>query len=825
MGDPRDDLDEKPESAAIGRMLDAVVDGHELDWGEVEAGLASPDERQLVPQLKAVADLRKALRAVDDEGPVLPSDSSGGADADLTAWGPLEVRGKVGAGTFGTVYRVWQPGVERDVALKLLYDVEPVNGKAVSDEARLLARIRHNNVVTIFGADCFDGRVGLWMEFIEGRTLKEILQDDGEYCAEEATVLALPLCRALAAVHQAGFLHCDVKAQNVMRARGGRIVLMDFGAAALTSVIPGARTRRKGTPLYLAPEVLHGGAPTVRSDLYSLGVLLYYMVSGEFPVTGRNVDELRAAHERGQRTPLRDVRPDIPAAFRHVVDEATALLPEQRPQSAGALESLLENAASRLAIARVGPSPAAKRRSKRTNAIAVLPFVDMSPEQDLDYFCEGIAEETINALMMVPGLRVVARSSAFKFGSRIEDVRQVGSLLNVGTVLEGSVRRSHNQLRVIARVIDTTDGEQIWSQRFERELDDLFAVQDEIADAAVGVLGLRVSHERRPASTVIQRHGTRDIETYTLYLKGRHHWNQRTEAALHTSAEYFLAAIEREPDYAQAYAGLALAYATLGLYGVFAPRDIMPKAKAAAERAIELAGTLSIPHATAGCVAAVYDWSWQAAETYFRRAIELNPDDPDVHHWYAINYLVPLKRFDEANNELRCAADADPLSMPIQISLGLLSYFSHRFDQAYRELSDSLRHGTGSGTGRLFLGLTLVENGRYDDAVNELETASRLSDSPEMTAALGYAFARAGYNDRARQTIEQLLTMSKNRYISASLVAQVYAGMGETLAALEWLEKACDAHAVDLAWLGVRPVFDALRAEPRFDALLSRLGR
>jgi TolB-like protein/Flp pilus assembly protein TadD len=463
-----------------------------------------------------------------------------------------------------------------------------------------------------------------------------------------------------------------------------------------------------------------------------------------------------------------------------------------------------------------------KRRRERS--IAVLPFIDLSPGRSLDYFCDGIAEEIIDALTRIPELRVVARGSAFKLKA-VDDVRQVGSLLRVGTVLRGSVRVCDNKVRVVPQLIDAVDGGQLWSQRFDRDLQDVFKVQEEIATAAVRALGIQL-HERSGDVMLEGRAaGSRDVEAYMMYLKGRHYWNQRTETALLKSVDYFLAAVEREPGYAEAHAGLAETYATLGVYGASSPHEIMPKARAAAARAIEIAHGLSSPYVTSACIAAVYDWAWRDAEALFRRAIELNPDDPAAHHWYAINYLVPLQRFDEAKEELRRAVQADPLSMPFRVSVGLLSYFKHQFGEAERDFRDSLELEAGWAMARLFLGLTLVEMARYEEAIREIETAIRLSPSPEQTAALGYAFARAGDIDRARHALGELLTLSSERYVSPSLVAQVHAGLGETLPAVEWLEKASAARALDLVWLGVRPVFDGLRAEPRVAAMLAAIDK
>jgi TolB-like protein/Tfp pilus assembly protein PilF len=827
-----------PDDPALDALSEAVANGADVDWDQAESNAQTPENRELVRELRVLARLSKLIRMLQPDGssseglltPTIPITEpssapprvpAGDASVAMTTWGPLTVRGEIGSGSFGTVFRAWEPTLEREVALKVLHGTRSSAEDAVVAEARRLAQVSHQNVVTIFGADLFDGRIGFWMEFVQGLTLKQIQTDLGRYSAQEALLYGLDVCRALAAVHRAGFIHCDVKAQNVMRAEGGRIVLMDFGAARLMRAGAEGPSRIAGTPVYLAPELLMDGVPTVRSDLYSLGVLLYYLVTGEFPVVGDSLDELRMAHMAGQRTLLRDARPDLPAAFVRVVDAATAVLPEERPNSAGAMEALLESAAGRVRARSSGSLPGRPEQPSETS-IAVLPFADISSDKGLDYFCEGLAEEIIDALTKIPALRVVARSSAFSFNREKEDARHVGSVLNVGTLLQGSVRSMGNRLRVISRLTDTSTGVQFWSERFDRSLDDVFGVQDEIAQATVRALGVRIGREPGRAAFAAPS-APRDAEAYTLYLKGRHCWNQRTEAALHKSASYFHAAIERDPEYGEAYAGLAEAYTTLGLYGVLAPHDIMARAKAAAERAIEMAGHLSSPHATAGCIAAVYDWAWPDAARHYHRAIELTPDHPVAHHWYAINYLVPLRRFEEATVELRRAVEADPLSMPIRTSLGMRSYFAHSFEDARRELLESLELQAGFGTARLFLGLTLTEMDAHDEAVRELETAIHLSGSPETKAGLAYALGRAGRHERACALLDDLRSIARERYVSGSLFAQVHAALGETEPALAHLEAAADAHAVDLAWLTVRPVFDRLRSEPRFNALVARL--
>jgi eukaryotic-like serine/threonine-protein kinase len=851
-GPPHDSPGVAPDRLA--RLADAVADAQDIDWIHEESSAAGQEEGAVIRELSVISRIGRLLQSPEvglspagagSSGAVSstrPVAETGAAPNSSTSWGPLTIRATLGQGTFGTVYRAWDAELQREVALKILRDVRPGAPGPLVEEARVLARIRHSNIVTVFGVARFDDRVGFWMDFVQGRTLEEIQKTQGTRSAEEAALCGLDLCRALAAVHQAGLLHCDVKAQNVMRAVGGRTVLMDFGAAVLRRAGEHAARRAVGTPKYTAPEVIEGEAPTVRSDIYSLGVLLYYLVSGTYPVRGGSIDEIKESHRHGRRQWLRDVRSDLPAAFVRAVDAATAVRPEDRPESAGALEALLQRAADWSGWHR----PAPLERS-----IAVLPFDDMSPDRHLDYLCDGIAEEIINALVRVPDIRVIGRGSSFKFHSRRYDRTEVSSSLRVQTILEGSVRTAGSGLRVTARLIDAGDGVCLWGERFDRQVEEVFDVQDDIARAVADVLGARVVRDlAHPAPAAVAHTpdasatggagtlipyrraevpgsgiaGTRNLEAYTLYLRGRFAWDQRTEAALEHSIGYFEAAIEQDPQYAEAHAGLADAYATLGFYGGLAPDAAMPRATAAARRAIDLSGLLPGPHATLGCVAAAWERRWDDAEARFQRAIELAPMHPTVWHWYAINYLVPLRRFDEASEALRRAAEADPLSTPIRASAGILRYFAHRFDEAERQLRETLDLDGTSATARLFLGLTLAEIGRPVDAQRELEVARATAQSPEMTAAAGYAAARAGDDAAARRAVAELEMLSRVRYVSPSLVAQVYAGLGDVEAALEWLEEALAVRALDLAWLSVRPTFDGLRADARLRAMVADIG-
>jgi serine/threonine-protein kinase len=798
-------------------LLAAIADGQPFDPDDVSVRSLPPEIVQSLLVLAEISGARIPNQHADSTTSE-PAREPTPAPTHPSVWRHLSLREQVGAGHFGTVYRAWDTVLERDVALKLLHSVAAGMEDRVVAEARLLARVTNHNVVTVFGADRADEQVGVWMEFIEGHTLEAFERRNGPCSAQEALLYGLEICRALAAVHRAGLVHGDIKAQNVMRARGGRIVLTDFGAARLARA--GVTSPVQATPLYMAPEVLLGAQPTERSDIYSLGVLLFFLVTGEFPILATSLGDLKHAHAGNRKRFLRDIRPDLPSSFVLVVDTAMAPRPEDRPGSAGALEALIERAAGTGPTMRPALASAPGRSHEDGASVVVLTFTDLSPDKRLGYFCGGLAEEIFDALTRTPGIRAVASGTILPMEGN-GDARQAAEALGVSSVLVGSVRAAGDRLRVIARLIHVQTGASLWSAKFERRLDDVFGVQDEITEATVRELNLRIGQPRtiKPAASTPER----DSDAYTLYLKGRHCWNQRTEVAMRKSVEHFRAAIDRDPGYAEAHAGLAEAYATLGLYGVAAPDDVMAKAKAAARQAIDLAPHLPAPHATSGCVAAVYDWSWHEAARHFHRALDVNEQHPVAHHWYAINYLVPLRRFDEAAFELRRAADADPFSAPIRASFGIRSYFAHKFAEAERELRETLHAEAGSAPARLFLGLTLVESQAYTDAIRELETAMHLAASPEMRAALAYALARAGHTDAARTHLGALTAASQHRYVSPSLVAQVHAGLGETDQAVAWLEKAIAVRAADLAWIAVRPVFDGLRSHTAFNGLVTRV--
>ena len=454
------------------------------------------------------------------------------------------------------------------------------------------------------------------------------------------------------------------------------------------------------------------------------------------------------------------------------------------------------------------------------SSILILPFSDLSPQHDQDYFCDGITDELISALTKVEGLRVLSQASAFQFKDKADDLSRIGQQLHVGTVLRGSVRREDSRLRVTAQLIRASDGAYLWSETFERAMKDLFAIQDEISRAVVQRLQVQLAGERRR----LVRPYTENQEAHNLYLQGRHYWNQRTEDGLNKSIVSFERAVALDPKFALAYAALADSRALLASYGLSPPRQIMPKAKEAAVRALELDEGLGEAHASLAFVRFLYEWDWQGAERSYKRASELNPGYAIMHHWYA-GYLRARGRLDEALAESRQAQALDPLSPAIGRDLGRVFHCQRRYDQAIEQYRKTLELEPGFPSGYLHLGLAYAQKAMYPEAVAACQKARELRGANPLTlAGLGYCYGRWGQRDKAQELLAELKRVSAQKYVSAFDLALIHIGLDQKDQAFEWLDKAREDRDGWLVWLNVDPVFDSLRPDPRFPALLKRVG-
>ncbi|UCF78171.1 MAG: protein kinase, partial [Candidatus Eiseniibacteriota bacterium] len=559
-----------------------------------------------------------------------------------------KVTEKVGEGAMGVVYKAEDTKLKRTVALKFLsrqvLGAEEERARFLC-EAQAAAALSHPSICTIHEIEEIDGRFFIVMEWVDGQNLRQRIRS-GLLKVSDAVKIAVQVAEGLGEAHEKGIVHRDIKSANIMLTARGQVKIMDFGVAK-SAEGTGITTNgsKIGTIAYMSPEQARGESVDHRSDIWSLGVVLYEMLTGRLPFRSEYDQAVIYGILNEAPESVISMRAEIPSELHRIVEKAMAKAPEERYQSVGALADDLTGLEVELESPALGrPAPRARRRP----SVAVLPFANLSADSEQDYFCDGMAEEVTNALSHVEDLRVVARTSSFAFKGRDEDVRAIGRKLNVSTVLEGSVRKAGNRLRITVQLVNVADGYHIWSERYDRDVGDVFTVQDEISLAIVENLKLTLLGNQK--KKVLKRH-TEDLEAYNLYLKGRWFWSKRTEDGLRKAIEFFEMAIKADPQYALAYSGLADSWNDLPTYGTSSPRETYPKAKKAALRALELDDALAEAHASLGLIKSEYELDWRGAETELRRSIALNPAYAPAHHWYSL-LLCQMTRFGEAIDEM-----------------------------------------------------------------------------------------------------------------------------------------------------------------------------
>jgi len=737
--------------------------------------------------------------------------------------GRYRVERELGAGGMATVYLAEDLKHHRYIALKTLRSTlaESMEAERFLLEIEIAAALTHPHILPLYDSGEADGLVYYVMPYVEGPSLRQRLQGEPWLPVAEALQIARQVVGALDYAHRRGLVHRDIKPENIMLYEDAALVT-DFGIAlAVRSAHAGRLTESGiviGTPVYMSPEQAMGDPVDARSDLYSVGCVLYEMLVGRPPYIGADTMEITAQKLVDPMPPLRPQREEVPAEVEAALVRALACKAADRFATAAELAAALEPAPS------VTPGTARRTGGAAEGgpSIAVLPFVNMNADPDSEIFSDGIAEELTNALSRLDGLRVVARASAFAFKGRTEDVREIGKRLGVATVLEGSVRRAANRVRITAELVNVADGYRLWSERYDRKVDDVFAIQDEIADAIANVLEAKLLGAPKAYAQEPARKG--DPKAYEHYLRGRHLWNQRSTSALEQSVEEFKRALAIDPRHAPAKAGIADSYVILGVYSHRPPDEVMPQAKAAAEQALEIDGSLAEAHTALACVRALFEWDWAAADALFRRAIAHNPQYATAHQWYAMNCLVPQGRFDDARSELDRALALDPLSLAVHISVGLRFFYARELASAAEALRETLKLNAEFGAAHYFLGHVQIAMGRYDEAIVPLERAVTLQEeSAETMAALATAHALAYHRAHAEALLADLERRGKESYVSPALLAQIHLGLGDHAAALERLEEAAERRAADVVWLKVHPIYDAIRGHPRFRALLGTI--
>jgi TolB-like protein/Tfp pilus assembly protein PilF/tRNA A-37 threonylcarbamoyl transferase component Bud32 len=723
---------------------------------------------------------------------------------------------KLGEGGMGVVFKAEDTKLKRIVALKFfnpqMLGTEEDKTRFML-EAQAAARLDHPNICTVHEIDEVEDQTFIAMAYVDGKSLEEKV-GSGVLEMGEALDIALQVAEGLREAHAKGIIHRDIKAANIMVSADGQAKIMDFGLAKLVGRSRLTKTATiMGTVAYMSPEQASGdSAIDHRTDIWSLGVVLYKMLTGYPPFDAPSDAALIHKIIYEQMKPASSLRSDVPPAVEDIIQKMLRKDPRERYQDMQSLIIDLKTARTRMVAVENKTSP----------SIAVLPFVDMSPAKDQEYFCDGLAEELINALTQIEGLHVVARTSAFSFKGQHLDVREIGKRLNVETVLEGSVRKAGNRLRITGQLVKVDDGYHLWSEKYDRNMDDIFAIQDEISEVIVSKLKptLLKSEEAKLA----KRH-TVPVETYELYLKGRYFLNKATEEALRKAVDYFEQAIAIDPDYAQAYAGLADSYLNLPFYSFSKRQEAYQKGRRAAVRALEIDDTLAEAHTSLGLVKYAYDWDWKGAEKEIKQAIELNPGYASAHLFYA-HYLVGVNRLDEAIAEMEQAYKLDPLCLQINVDIGFILYFAGRYDRAMKAFQKMIELDPNHPYGHIGLGLVYLQKLMTDEALVELERGKEASGSEETAEDIYIAFgyAAVGKRDKALDVLTSLLARSEIEYVSPFMLAEVYWALGDIEKGFEWLEKACDVGDVWLLYIQVSPGLAPLRSDPRYKAILRKMG-
>jgi len=727
---------------------------------------------------------------------------------------------QAGSGGSAVVFLARDVRHDRPVAIKVLHRdfAEMVGPDRFLREIETAARLQHPHIVPIYDSGREADVLYCVMPYVDGETLRERLTREHRLPAPIAIRLALEVAEALGYAHSLGVVHRDVKPENVMLFRNHAMVV-DFGIAKVLDAADASMLTQEGlaigTPAYMSPEQAFGdGTVDGRTDQFSLACVLYEMLEGRLPFTGSSALALLAAKARGTTRTLTLSADAVPPHVADALIRALARDPDARFATVDAFAEALrtESVSTPSMMMRRPVNSVPVERS-----IAVLPFANNGSSAEDEFLSDGISEDLMHALSKLPGLRVVARTSAFAFKGKSLDARTIGESLGVRALLSGTVRRHGVRIRITADLVDVETGFSVWSERYDRERADVFDVQDEITRAIVDALKMRLLGE--PSRLVDAP--TVNVDAWEAYLHGRFHWNQRSAAGLRLSVEHLRRAVSIDPNFVLAHAGLADAYITQTIYGHARPDHTMPLALAATTRALQLDPSAAEALTARGSIRALYSYARADAERDFLAALTLREQYATTHQWYAMHLLAPQSRFVDARARLARARALDPLSPAIAASSGILRFFERDYEQAVAEYRAVLTQHPGFDFAEYLLGQAYTAMERFDDAVLVLRHAAHASQrSTEVVAALACAVALSGDEISARELLQELQLRSESTYVSAALLAQIHLALGERELALDALEQALTMRAMEMPLLAVRPAFDALKGDPRFERVL-----
>jgi serine/threonine protein kinase/Tfp pilus assembly protein PilF len=777
--------------------------------------------------------------------------------------GRYQVIEELGHGGMGRVYKVQDTDIKEKVALKLLRPEITLDKEAVerfSNELKLARKISHRNVCRMFDLGRAEGTTFITMEFVPGEDLKSFIHRSKHLSIGTAISIAKQVCEGLEEAHRLGVVHRDLKPGNIMIDKDGDAKIMDFGIARSLSGkgITGAGVLI-GTPEYMSPEQVEGKDIDQRSDLYSLGVILYEMVTGRLPFAGDT--PLSVAHKHKYEAPEdpKKLNPNIPAGLSGLILKCLEKDKSKRYQNAADVRSELENIekgipttqrvipeqkpiTSREITVKLSlkkliapvlmltfivlvvvaywlfvPKKHALSTPAQKRSIAVLPFADLSQAKDYEYLCDGISDTLINALTKIDGLWVPARTSAFFFKGKTQDIREIGQKLGVDNVLEGSVQVAGDNLRVTARISNVKDGRQVWSEIYNQKMADIFTIQDGIAQAIVVALKIKLLDEK---GAPVVKHSTENREAYGLYMQGIYFYNKRGRENLEKAVEYYQEAVRRDPNYSLAFAQLAETYQTIGVWGYLPPKEAFPAAMDAARRALNIDSSLAEAHSAAAMVRYFYDWDRAASEKEFKLAIALNPNYAIAHKGYG-QFLGHEGRFEEAISETRRARELDPLSPMILCATGFPLESSRRYDQAIEIYKKVLEMDPSFMPAEGYLHRAILrrylKKGAYEEALRECQKSN---DKEGM----GIVFAKLGRPQETKRILEDFISQSKQNPDLSFDISTLFFALGERDTGFAWLEKAFEYRHRSMLTLINSPYFDNVRDDPRFKAMLKKIG-
>jgi serine/threonine protein kinase/Tfp pilus assembly protein PilF len=788
--------------------------------------------------------------------------------------GHYRIESLIGVGGMGEVYLARDERLGRKAALKLLPNSLTTDETQLSrfkNEARSASGLNHPNILTVYEIGVEGNRQFIATEFIEGITLRASLEC-GRISLHAALEIAGQVASALAAAHDAGVVHRDIKPENIMLRPDGYAKVLDFGIAKLTEQTPASDDHTVettallqtqpglvlGTAHYMSPEQARGQKVDARSDIWSLGVMLYEMVAGTPPFRGETPSDCIASILTTEPPPLSGVLPDVPVELESILQKALRKNSDERYQTSkemladlhnlkGKLEAkssfsqtkahsafivskikrhkrgvLLTLAAALLAAVAAAYSFFFIARTPLPNekSIAVLPFENLSEEQSNAYFADGIQDEILTRLSKIADLKVISRTSTQRYKHTSQSPSQIAHQLGVANVLEGSVQKTNDQVRVNVQLITAANDTHLWAETYDRKLTDIFAVESDIATTIAKTLQARLTGAEK---TAIAKHPTANREVYELYLKGRFFWNKRTAPDLRKAIEYFNQALDKDPGYAPAYAGLTDAYLILSQYGAASPADSLPQAIAAAKKAIELDDTLAEAHTSLACSLAYYDFDFEQSVKEFERAIQLNPNYATAHQWLSNGVLSALGQFERAIGEGKRAVELDPLSLVINTDLGQDFFYARRYDEAIAQLHKTIEMDPRFYFAHWVLGTALQLKGQLSEAVAEYSKAVELNDDPSVLALLGQAYARAGQRDEAQKILLRLSEEAKSRYVQPYSFVLMYLALGDKERATDEMERAYRERDANVAQIRTDPMLDDLRGNSRFEKLVSQI--